>query len=120
MSTTADAEEAARNAAAAVAVKQVIRPLGDRIVVRPDEQERMHGKIIIPENIVEKPKTGIVLAVGSGNVSSDGSRTAPDVEEGAHVIFSQYGGVDVTLGDQAYLILREGDVLGEITTDPGF
>lgn len=95
--------------------KQYIRPLGDRILVKPDEQPTMAGRVILPENLVEKPKTGIVLAVGKGNVSSDGSRTKPDLAEGAHIIFSQFGGVDVKLGNEAYLILREGDVLGEIT-----
>lgn len=96
------------------ASKQTIRPLGDRLLVRPDEQIRQVGGIIIPENITEKPKTGIVLAVGRGMVNEDGSRTAPDVQEGAHVIFSQYAGVDAELGGTHYLILREGDVLGVI------
>jgi chaperonin GroES len=97
------------------APKQTIRPLGDRVLVRPDEQVRKVGGIIIPENITEKPKTGVVLAVGSGNVATDtGGRTAPDVREGDHVIFSQYGGIDVELGPTKYLILREGDLLGVI------
>lgn len=107
MGTTGTREEAA--------TRQIVRPLGDRVLVKPDEQERMHGRIHLPENITEKPKTGTVLAVGKGLVNQDGSRTAPDLREGAHVIFSQFGGVDVKLGDETYLILREGDVLGEIT-----
>lgn len=98
----------------ATETQQTIRPLGDRLLVRPDEQIRQVGQIIIPENIVEKPKTGIVLAVGQGLVNTDGTRTAPDVQPGAHVIFSQYGGIDVTLGKDSYLILREGDILGII------
>lgn len=98
-------------------VKQVIRPLGDRLLVKPDEQVTKVGGVIIPENIVEKPKTGVVLGVGQGMVNSDGSRTAPDVQPGAHVIFSQYGGIDVALGGVHYLILREGDLLGVIEVD---
>lgn len=100
--------------------KQYIRPLGDRILVKPDDQPTHYGRVVLPENIQEKPKTGIVLAVGRGNVNEDGSRTAPDLAEGAHIIFSQYGGVDVKLGETAYLILREGDVLGEITEPEAF
>lgn len=96
------------------APRQTIRPLGDRLLVRPDEQIREIGGIIIPENITEKPKTGIVLAVGKGMVNENGTRTAPDMDEGAHVIFSQFAGVDVSLGGTHYLILREGDVLGVI------
>jgi chaperonin GroES len=106
--------------AAETETKQYIRPLGDRILVKPDEQIREVGGIIIPENITEKPKTGVVLAVGKGVVNQDGSRTSPDLAEGAHIIFSQYGGVDVKLGGEAYLILREGDVLGEITEPEAF
>jgi chaperonin GroES len=96
--------------------EQPIRPLGDRVLVRPDEQPKEHMGIILPENITEKPKTGVVLAVGAGNVATDtGERTAPDVRPGDHIVFSQYGGVDVTLGETHYLILREGDILGVIT-----
>lgn len=92
-----------------------VRPLGDRVLVRPDDQAKNPYGIIIPEHITEKPRTGVVLAVGQGLVNvQDGTRTAPDVEPGAHVLFSQFGGIDVELAETKYLILREGDLLGII------
>lgn len=91
----------------------MLRPLGDRVFVKPDEQAKEWKGIVLPENLEEKPKMGTVLAVGLGLVAADtGLRTPPDVQIGDHVLFSQYGGVDVRLADTHYLILREGDLLG--------
>lgn len=99
---------------------KTIRPLGDRLLVKPDESPRQIGRIVLPENVTEKPKTGVVLAVGLGNVNQDGSRTQPDVQPGQYIVFSQYGGVDVELDREHYLILREGDVLGVIEEEAAF
>jgi chaperonin GroES len=92
----------------------LVRPLGDRVFVMPDPMEREVGGVIIPENIREKPRSGLVLAVGIGNVNNDGTRTEPDLGIGDHVLFSQYVGVDVRLAGDTYLVLREGDILGVI------
>lgn len=92
----------------------MLRPLGDRVLVSLDEKETMIGSVYLPEHIVEKPKQGTVVAVGLGTVNTDGTRTAPDVRVGDHVLFSQYGGIDVELGSTSYVVLREGDMLGVI------
>lgn len=96
----------------------MIKPLGDRVVVKPTERTEKIGHVIIPENITEKPKTGTVLAIGEGNVNQDGTRTAPVVEAGAEVIFSQYAGIDFELDGAHFLILREPDLLGVIEPEP--
>jgi chaperonin GroES len=95
-------------------VVNVIRPLGDRVLVVPDEIERKVGNVILPDNIQEKPRAGVVLAVGAGNVNTDGTRTRPDVQDGDHVLFSQHVGVWVKIGRKDYLMLREPDILGVV------
>lgn len=93
-----------------------IRPLGDRVLVLPDSPEEVRESgLVIPQLAQEKPRSGKVLAVGPGLPSLDtGERTAPAVEEGESVLFSQYGGVDVELNGDKLLLLREGDLLGTL------
>ena len=90
-----------------------IRPLQDRILVkRIDEEEITKGGIIIPDSAKEKPQEGKVIAVGNGRVSEDGTTRPLDVKKGDKVLFSKYGGTEVTLDGQEHLIIREDDVLG--------
>jgi chaperonin GroES len=92
-----------------------IRPLQDRIVVsRIQEQEKTKGGIIIPDTAKEKPAEGKVLAVGNGKVLEDGKVRKPDVKVGDRVLFSKYGGTDVTIDGEELLILREDDILGVV------
>jgi chaperonin GroES len=92
-----------------------IRPLQDRIVVsRIAEQEKTKGGIIIPDTAKEKPAEGKVLAVGPGRVLEDGSVRKLDVKVGDRVLFSKYGGSDVTISGEELLILREDDILGVV------
>ncbi len=90
-----------------------IRPLNDRLLVqRLEEEETTAGGIIIPDSAKEKPAQGKVVAVGPGKVSDAGERVELQVKEGDVILFSKYGGTDVKLDGEDYLIMREDDVLG--------
>jgi chaperonin GroES len=92
-----------------------IRPLNDRLLVkRLEEEEKTAGGIIIPDSAKEKPAEGEVVAVGPGKLSDKGDRVALQVKEGDRVLFSKYGGTDVKLEGEDYLIMREDDILGVI------
>jgi chaperonin GroES len=94
-----------------------IRPLHDRIIVkRLDEQEQMRGGIIIPDTAKEKPQHGEVIAAGEGKFRDDGSRQALDVKAGDRVLFGKYGGSEVKIDGEEYLIMREDEILGVFTT----
>jgi len=92
-----------------------IRPLNDRILVkRLEEEEKTAGGIIIPDSAKEKPAEGEIVAVGPGKMNDAGERVAMDVKAGDRVLFSKYGGTDVKLNGEDYLIMREDDILGVI------
>lgn len=89
-----------------------LRPLADRLVVEPTEQEEMTASgIYVPETAKEKPQKGKVIAVGPGRKDDDGKRIPMDVAEGDQVLYARYGGIEVKLEEKKYLILKEGDVL---------
>ncbi len=89
------------------------KPLGNRIVVQPSEDETQvsSGGIYIPDTAKEKPQEGEVVAVGPGRMTDDGNRIAMDVQVGDTVIYSKYGGTEYKVGEIEYLVLREDDVL---------
>ncbi len=93
-----------------------IRPLGDRVVVEPVEQEeKTPSGIILPETAKEKPQEGKVIAVGPGRRDDKGERVPMDVKEGDRVLFAKYAGTEVKLeGDKKVLILKESDLLAVI------
>ena len=92
-----------------------IRPLNDRILVkRLESEEKTAGGIIIPDTAKEKPAQGQVVAVGPGKLNDQGQRVAPNVSAGDKVLFSKYGGTDVKLDGEDFLIMREDDILGVI------
>ena len=92
-----------------------IRPLNDRILVkRLEEEETTAGGIIIPDSAKEKPAEGEIVAVGPGKLNDKGERTAMDVKPGDVVLFSKYGGTDVKIEGEDYLIMREDDILGVV------
>ncbi len=94
-----------------------IRPLHDRIIVkRLEEEEVARGGIIIPDTAKEKPQQGEVIAVGKGRLLENGSRVEPAVKPGDQILFDKYGGNEIKLDDEEYLILRESEVLGIIQT----
>ena len=97
-----------------MATKTSIRPLEDRILVRPEEgEETTVSGIVIPDTAKEKPQEGTVVAVGPGRFE-DGARVPLDVAVGDKVIYSKYGGTEVKVEDDEYLILSARDVLAVI------
>jgi len=88
-----------------------IKPLADRVIVAPMEQETMKGGIIIPDTAKEKPQQGKIVAVGPGTVSDNGDRVTPEVKKGDTVLYGKYAGTEVSVDGKDYLILRESDVL---------
>jgi chaperonin GroES len=89
-----------------------LKPLGDRLIVEPIEQEDTTASgIILPETAKEKPQQGKVLAAGPGRRDDDGKRIKMDVQEGDTVLYAKYAGTEVKLDDVKYLILKETDVL---------
>ena len=92
-----------------------IRPLNDRILVkRLEGEEKTAGGIIIPDSAKEKPAEGEIVAVGPGKLNDSGERVAIDVAVGDRVLFSKYGGTEVKLDGEDFLIMREDDILGVI------
>ena len=88
-----------------------IKPLADRVIVKPSEKETMKGGIIIPDTAKEKPQQGTIIAVGPGQISDSGERVAPEVKKGDVVLYGKYSGTEVNVDGVDYLILRESDVL---------
>ncbi|MEA3410670.1 MAG: co-chaperone GroES [Pseudomonadota bacterium] len=92
-----------------------IRPLHDRVVVRRMEEERTSaGGIVIPDSATEKPVQGEVVSVGNGKVLDSGENRPVDVKAGDRVLFGQYSGTEVKLGDDELLVLREDDIMAVI------
>ena len=99
------------------ALMTMLHPLHDRILVeRIEEGEVRRGGLIIPDSAKEKPQEGKVLAVGNGTVSEDGRKTPLDVKAGDRVLFGKYSGSEVTLDGREYLIMKEEDVLGILSS----
>lgn len=89
-----------------------IKPLGDRLVVKPlEEEEITPSGIVLPETAKEKPQKGEVMAVGPGARNDDGDRIKMDVSTGDKVLFAKYGGTEIKMDGDKLLILRESDIL---------
>ncbi|OQX61804.1 MAG: co-chaperone GroES [Desulfococcus sp. 4484_241] len=89
------------------------RPLHDRILVkRVEEETKTKGGIIIPDTAKEKPIEGKVIAVGKGRVGEDGKVVPLEIKKGDRILFGKYGGTEVKMDGEEYLIMREDDVLG--------
>ncbi|MCX5700196.1 MAG: co-chaperone GroES [Candidatus Omnitrophica bacterium] len=93
-----------------------IKPLGDRVVVKPLEAEtKTKGGIVIPDTAKEKPQEGKVVAVGKGKVLENGTVQAPEVKVGDKVLYGKYSGNEITTKDgEELIIMREEDILGII------
>lgn len=90
-------------------------PLGERIVIKPMEQEaQTRGGILLPDTAKEKPQEGEVIAVGPGRTADDGSRIPMELTVGDKVIYSKYAGTEYEDDEEEYLIMRESDVLAKI------
>ena len=92
-----------------------LKPLGDRIVVRPLEaQEKTKSGIVLPDTAKEKPQEGKVIGVGTGRLLDDGAVKALEIKTGDRVLYGKYSGTEVTVEHEDYLILREEDVLAVV------
>ena len=92
-----------------------LKPLGDRIVVKPLEaQEKTKSGIIVPDSAKEKPQEGKVIAVGTGRLLDDGVVKALEIKHGDRVLYGKYSGTEVSVEEQDYLILREEDILAVV------
>jgi len=101
----------------AKAMTMALHPLHDRVLVeRIEEGEVRRGGLIIPDSAREKPQEGKVLAVGNGTVTEAGKKTPLDVKAGDRVLFGKYSGSEVTLDGREYLIMKEDDVLGILSS----
>jgi chaperonin GroES len=90
-----------------------LRPLADRVVVEPVEQEETFagGQLVLPETAKEKPQQGNIIAVGLGKKDDDGDRIPMDVEVGQRVLFAKYAGTEIKIDGKKLLILKESDIL---------
>jgi chaperonin GroES len=93
--------------------KVTFKPVGNRVVVEPseDDAEMSAGGIYIPDTAKERPQEGKVVAVGPGKLTDDGKRVPVEVKVGDTVVYSKYGGTEYTEGDTEYLVLRDDDIL---------
>ena len=93
-----------------------LKPLGDRVLVRPVEEDLTTASgIVLPDTAKEKPQKGEVLAVGDGKWDEDGEKRIPlDVAEGDEVLYSKYGGTEIKIDGEELLVLRESDVLAKV------
>ena len=97
-----------------------LRPLGDRVVVKPlEEEERTRGGIVLPDTAKEKPQHGQVLAVGPGEWDKEAEQRLPlDVKVGDRVLFAKYSGTEFKMDDDEVLILRHSDILALVERAP--
>ena len=96
----------------ATSTKVALKPLEDRVVVQADEAEETTASgLVIPDTAKEKPQQGTVIAVGPGRVSDQGERIPLDVNAGDTVVYSKYGGTEIKLEGEDYLILSARDIL---------
>jgi chaperonin GroES len=94
-----------------------VRPLRDRIIVkRLEEEEKTKGGIIIPDTAKEKPIEGKVIAVGDGKIKEDGTKISMEIKKGDRVLFAKYGGTEIKIDGEEYLMMKEDDVLAIISS----
>ena len=92
-----------------------IIPLGDRVIILPqDEGEQMYGNIVIPDSQQERPEMGVVLAVGPGRYSTNGTLIPNKIKKGTTVIVPKFGAQVVVVENETYIVASENDVLGVI------
>jgi chaperonin GroES len=95
-----------------------IRPLHDRVVVkRIEDSETMQGGLYIPDSAKEKPQQGEVVAIGNGKRDDSGKVNALDVQVGDRILFGKYSGSDIKLNGNEYLIMREDEILGVLSSN---
>ncbi|MCK4607307.1 MAG: co-chaperone GroES [candidate division Zixibacteria bacterium] len=92
-----------------------VKPLADRVVVKPLELEEMKkGGIIIPDTAKEKPMEGEVIEIGTGRITEDGKKMPIEVKKGDRILYGKYSGTEVSINGDEYLIMRESDIFAII------
>lgn len=93
-----------------------VKPLADRVVVKPSEpEEKTSGGIILPDTAKERPQQGKVVAVGPGRVTDNGAKIPMEVKVGDTVLYGKYAGTEVLIDGEEHLIMRESDILAVIS-----
>ena len=88
-----------------------LKPLGDRVIVKPKApEEKTKGGIILPDTAQEKPMEGEIVAVGNGKIADDGKKIAMELKVGDKILYGKYSGTEVKINDEEFLIMRESDV----------
>ena len=96
-----------------VATAVRLKPLGDRVLVKPvEKKDEIRSGIIIPETAKEKPQEGEVIAAGKGKIAEDGKLVPMDVKAGDKILYGKYSGTEVRIEGQEYLIMHQEDILG--------
>ena len=92
-----------------------LQPLGDKVVVERDESEsKTAGGIVLPDSAKDKPSRGTIVAIGTGKLLDDGSRGEMQVKKGDRVLFTSYAPETITIDDEEFLLMSEGDILAVI------
>ena len=101
--------------AKATAIKTKLRPLGDRVVVKPSEREEMtKSGIVLPDTAKEKPQEGTIIAAGPGKILDDGKRETMDVKTGDKVLYAKYAGTEFKIDGDELLIVKQSDILAVV------
>ena len=101
--------------ATATASATKLRPLGDRVVVKPTPREEMtKSGIVLPDTAKEKPQEGTIVAAGPGRILDDGKREQMDIKEGQKVLYAKYAGTEFKLDDEELLIVSQKDILAVV------
>jgi chaperonin GroES len=92
-----------------------LKPLGDRVVVEPlEEEQKTASGVYLPDTAQERPQRGVIIAVGPGRLDDNGKRIAMDLKVGDKVLYAKYAGTEVKMGDKEILVLKESDILAII------
>jgi len=92
-----------------------VKPLHDRLIIKTlEEEEKTKGGIIIPDTAKEKPVEGKVIAVGAGRIKKDGTKMPLEIKKGDRVLYAKYGGTEIKIDGEEYLMMREDDILAVI------
>jgi len=93
-----------------------VRPLGDRVILKPmPQEEKTKGGVILPDTAKEKPQQGEVVAVGSGRILDNGTKVDMEVKVGDKVLYGKYSGTEIKIEGEEYLIVKESEILGIVS-----
>jgi chaperonin GroES len=104
-----------RNLTEGRSISMKVRPLHDRLIIKTlEEEEKTKGGIIIPDTAKEKPVEGKVIAVGAGRIKKDGTKMPLEIKKGDRVLYAKYGGTEIKMDGEEYLMMKEDDILAVI------